>query len=393
MKMYLLGVTGGIAAYKSVELARIFMRQGREVQAVMTPGAAHFINPLTFRTITGRPALIDQFGVSESEKVRHVDLGSAASVFVIAPATANTIGKMAAGIADNLLTTVYLAAGCPVVLVPSMNERMYEHPAVQNSLSRLREQGCRVMEPEDGELACGVTGKGRMPEAAQIADFVEAALKPDDFRGLRALVTAGPTREPLDPVRFISNHSTGLMGYALARALVARGAEVILVSGPTALNCPRGALLVPVTTAREMYAAVLENYEKCNLVIKAAAVADYRPAERAEHKLKKDGSAMVLELQSNPDILLELGRRKGEHLLVGFAMETEQARERALEKLRRKNLDLIVVNDLTVPGAGFASPTNQVCIIDREGGAEDLPLMPKETLAHHILDRVRPLLP
>lgn len=391
--MYLLGVTGGIAAYKSAELARIFVREGKEVQVIMTPGAVHFINPLTFQTITGRPVLIDQFRVSEGEKVRHVDLGTAASMLVIAPATANTIGKMAAGIADNLLTTVYLAAKCPVVLVPSMNEQMYLHPAVQASLSRLREQGCRVMEPDSGELACGVIGKGRMPEPGQIADFVKAALRPKDFRSLRALVTAGPTREPLDPVRFISNRSTGLMGYALARALVERGAGVVLVSGPTALNCPAGAELVPVLTAREMYAAVLERYEECNLVIKAAAVADYRPAETAEQKLKKDGSGMVLELQPNPDILMELGRRKGEHVLIGFAMETERAGERARKKLRQKNLDMIVVNDLTVPGAGFASPTNQVCIINREGEAEELPLMTKEILAHHILDRVRPLLP
>lgn len=391
--MYLLGISGGIAAYKSAELARIFVRQGEEVQVIMTPGAAKFITPLTFQTLTGQPALIDQFWVSEGEKVRHVELAEAAAVMIVAPATANTLGKMAHGIADNLLTTVYLAAQCPVVLVPSMNERMYRHPAVQDNLERLRRHGCHIMEPASGELACGAYGKGRMPEPQEIADFVRAVLREKDFRGVRALVTAGPTREPLDPVRFISNPSSGLMGYAIARALVERGAEVVLVSGPTSLRCPAGAKLVPVTTALEMYAAVMEHFESCQLVIKAAAVADYRPAAAAEQKLKKEASERVLKLLPNPDILQELGRRKGGRILVGFAMETERAVEHAREKLQRKNLDLIVVNDLTVPGAGFAVSTNQVCIIDRQGRAEELPLMPKEILAHRILDRLRPLLP
>ncbi|MGB4125269.1 MAG: bifunctional phosphopantothenoylcysteine decarboxylase/phosphopantothenate--cysteine ligase CoaBC [Dethiobacteria bacterium] len=390
--MYLLGVTGGIAAYKAAELARLFVRDEKEVQVVMTPGATRFITPLTFQTITGRPALVDQFWVSEGEKVRHIDLAGAAEVIVVAPATANTLGKMAAGIADNLLTTVYLAARCPVVLVPSMNEQMYLHPAVQENLARLRKHGCQIMEPASGELACGVSGKGRMPEPRQIAAFVRAVLTGKDYQGVRALVTAGPTREPLDPVRFISNRSTGLMGYAIARALVERGAEVILVSGPTALPCPAGAEPVVVETAEQMYTAVVERFEECDLVIKAAAVADYRPAAAAEQKLKKESSRTMLELQPNPDILEELGRRKGERILVGFAMETEQAEVHAREKLQRKNLDLIVLNDLTVPGAGFASLTNQVCIINREGQAENLPMMPKELLAHRILDRVRPLL-
>lgn len=390
--MYLMGVTGGIAAYKAAELARLFVRDRKEVQVVMTPGAAHFITPLTFQTLTGRPALVDQFWISGGEKVRHIELAEAAEVIVVAPATANTLGKMAAGIADNLLTTVYLAARCPVILVPSMNERMYLHPAVQENLARLREHGCRIMEPASGELACGISGKGRMPEPRQIADFVRAVLTEKDFRGVRALVTAGPTREPLDPVRFISNRSTGLMGYAVACALVERGAGVILVSGPTVLPCPAGAELVPVETARQMYAAVMERFAECDLVIKAAAVADYRPAAAAEQKLKKEASRTMLELQPNPDILEELGRRKDKRVLVGFAMETERAGEHARKKLQRKSLDLIVLNDLTVPGAGFASLTNQVCIINREGQAEALPMMSKELLAHRILDRVRPLL-
>ncbi len=390
--MYLLGVTGGIAAYKSAELARIFVRGGKKVQVIMTPAAARFISPLTFRTLTGRPALIDQFQASGDEKVRHVELAAAASALVIAPATANTLGKMAAGIADNLLTTVYLAARCPAILVPSMNDQMYGHPAVQANLGRLREQGCRIMEPAAGELACGTPGKGRMPEPEQIAAFVAAALREKDFSGVRALVTAGPTREPLDPVRFISNRSTGLMGYAMARALLERGAEVVLISGPTALCSPAGACFVPVTTAREMYEAVRDHFDQCTLVVKAAAVADYRPAVEAEQKLKKSGGGITLELQPNPDILQELGRRKGRRILVGFAMETERVGESARKKLQQKNLDLIVVNDLTVPGAGFAVPTNQVCLIDREGRSEELPLMEKDKLAHCILDRLRPLL-
>lgn len=391
--MYILGITGGIAAYKSAELARIFVRAGKRVQVILTPAAARFVGPLTFRTLTGRPALIDQFQASDDEKVRHVDLAASAAALIIAPATANTLGKMAAGMADNLLTAVYLAARCPVILAPSMNDRMFGHPAVQANLGRLREQGCRIMEPADGELACGDAGKGRMPEPEQIAAFVEAALGEKDFGAVRALVTAGPTREPLDPVRFISNRSTGLMGYAMARALLERGASVVLISGPTALEAPAGAQLVPVTTAREMYAAVMDHFEACDLVVKAAAVADYRPALQAEQKMKKTGAGIALELQPNPDILQELGRRKGRRILVGFAMETERAGENARKKLQQKNLDLIVVNDLTVPGAGFAVPTNQVCLIDREGRSEELPLMPKEKLAHCILDRLCPLLP
>lgn len=390
--MYLVGVTGGIAAYKTAELVRLLVRDKKEVQVVMTPGAARFITPLTFQTLTGRPALLDQYWVSSGERVRHIDLASSARVFVIAPATANTIGKLAAGIADNLLTTIYLAARCPVVLVPSMNEQMYLHPAVQENLARLREHGCFVMEPDCGELACGVCGQGRMPETGLIADYVRSVLREKDFRGLRAVVTAGPTREPLDPVRFISNRSTGRMGYAVACALAERGAAVSLISGPSVLPCPAGVEFVPVETARQMHAEVIERFATTDLVVKAAAVSDYCPAEVAEQKIKKKGERAVA-LKLNPDILEELGRCKGKQILVGFAMETEKAKEHAREKLHRKNLDLIVLNDLTISGAGFGSLTNQVCIINRDGEVEDLPMMSKELLAHHILDRIRPLLP
>ncbi len=392
LQTVLLGVTGGIAAYKAAELARLLVRNGSAVQAVMTPAALHFITPLTFQTITGRPALVDSFDPAPAEKVRHIELAGQAAVLVVAPATANTLAKMARGIADNLLTTLYLAVTCPVVLVPSMNERMFAHQAVQENLGLLRSHGCHVMDPAAGELACGVIGKGRMPEPPDIVNFIRAALTGKDFAGVSALVTAGPTREPLDPVRFLSNPSSGLMGYSLARALSERGAAVTLVSGPTNLACPAGVALVPVTTTAEMRLAVLRHYPACGLVIKAAAPLDFRPARAAAQKVKKEGAPLTLELAPTPDILQELGRQKENRVLVGFAAETEHIEEHARRKLREKNLDLIVVNDLTKAGAGFASPTNQVRIIDAGGGVEELPLMEKEALAHRILDRAAALL-
>jgi phosphopantothenoylcysteine decarboxylase / phosphopantothenate---cysteine ligase len=274
-----------------------------------------------------------------------------------------------------------------------MNERMYTHPAVRENLALLRSHGCRVMDPASGELACGVIGKGRMPEPPDILNFIRAALAPKDFAGIRALVTAGPTREPLDPVRFLSNPSSGLMGYSLARALGERGAAVTLISGPTGLACPAGVELVAVTTTGEMHRAVLERYDACSLVIKAAAPLDFRPARVEGEKVKKEEAPLVLELAHTPDILKELGRQKGNRILVGFAAETERVEEHARRKLRDKNLDLIIVNDLTAAGAGFAAPTNQVLIIDARGEVEELPLMEKESLAHRILDRVAALHP
>lgn len=392
MKTVLLGITGGIAAYKAAELARLFMRGGFHVQVVMTAAAAKFIAPLTFETITGRDVPVEMFCAVHAGRIRHVSLAEQAAVMVIAPASANTLGKMAHGIADNLLTTLFLAVSCPVVLVPSMNDVMYLHPAVQKNLERLREMGCRIMEPETGELACGVVGKGRMPDPLDIYAFVKAVLAPKDFVGVRALVTAGPTREHLDPVRYISNPSTGLMGYALARALSERGAEVTLISGPCTLACPAGVERTCVTTAAEMYREVLARFESCDLVVKAAAVSDFRPAVRSPQKVKKGALVETVKLEANPDILKELGLLKKKQILVGFAAETEKAETYALEKLRAKNLDLIAVNDLTAPGAGFGSTTNRVSLIDRHGSVESLPLMDKETLAHRILDRVATLL-
>jgi len=388
-----LGITGGIAAYKAAELARLFIRAGYPVQVVMTAAATKFITPLTFETITGNKVALDLFGGPIEGRVRHISLADGAEIMVVAPASANTLAKMAHGIADNLLTTLFLAVRCPVVLVPSMNEAMYAHPAVQKNIQMLRDMGCHIMEPEAGELACGVVGKGRLPDPSDIFCFVRAVLSPKDFRGVRALVTAGPTREHFDPVRFISNPSSGRMGYAMARALSERGAAVTLVSGPCSLNCPAGVERIEVCTAEEMYHAVLARFAECHLVIKAAAVSDFRPATVAPQKVKKDAGAETVRLENTPDILKELGRRKQNQVLVGFAAETEQAEAHGREKLEKKNLDLIVVNDLTAAGAGFASLTNRVSLINRSGAVEHLPLMEKETLAHHILDRIVALLP
>lgn len=392
MNKIILGVTGGIAAYKAAELARLFVRNGTKVQVVMTPAAAEFVAPLTFQTLTERPAYVEMYAQRSSDKIRHIELLDNADVLVVAPATANTIAKMATGIADNLLTTIYLAADCPVVVVPSMNVKMYEHPALQENLAKLRSRGCHVMDPDAGELACGVYGRGRMPEPADIFAFTRAALMPKDFHGLPALITAGPTREYLDPVRFLSNPSTGLMGYALARALSERGAQVTLISGPTYLAAPAAVKTIAVTSADQMYSAVMENYDQNRLVIKAAAVSDFRPRDSAEQKVKKNEAGLLLELAPNRDILSELGAKKGNHVLVGFAAETESAVENAHDKLIRKNLDLIIVNNLNEPGAGFAVPTNRVSIINRLGVVEELPLMAKAELAHLILDRVGELL-
>ncbi len=392
MKKVILGVTGGIAAYKAAELARIFMRSGAEVQVVMTPAASEFIAPLTFQTLTGYPAYTKMYTERSSERIRHIDLLNEADVLVIAPASANTIGKMACGFADNLLTTLYLAAECPVVVVPSMNVNMFKHPAVRENIAQLCRHGCLVMDPDEGELACGVYGSGRMPEPVDIYNFTKAALTPKDYKDIKVIVTAGPTREPLDPVRFLSNPSSGLMGYSLARALSERGAEVILISGPTHLRPPAGVKTLMVHTAEEMHRAVFDYYESCRLVFKAAAVSDFRPLHEKGEKVKKADALYTLELAPNQDILLEMGRQKGSRLLIGFAAETEEAVENAHDKLLRKNLDLIILNNLKEPGAGFAVSTNRVSIINRSGEIEKLPLMEKEKLAHHILDRVSELL-
>lgn len=392
MELVLLGVSGGIAAYKAPELARLFVRAGYKVQAVATPAATRFVAPLALQTVTRRPVLSDIFAPLGDSGVEHIDLAEEASLAVVAPATANTIGKLAAGIADNFLTTLLMAVKCPVLLAPSMNERMYASSALKHNLELLHSRGYRIMAPAFGELACGAAGQGRMPEPREIFLLARSLMRPKDLGGIQALVTAGPTREYLDPVRYLSNPSTGLMGYAVAQALAERGAAVTLVSGPAALPAPAGVELVQVTTAEEMYHAVMERYRGCHLVVKAAAVSDYRPEKMGQQKFKKGSGRLNLTLVANPDILKELGFHKERQILVGFAAETEAAVENAREKLKSKRLDLIVANDVTLPGAGFGSPTNQVRLIDASGKVEELPVMEKEKLAHIILDRVIPLL-
>ncbi len=383
-----LGVTGGIAAYKAAELVRELVRRGSQVRVIMTEHACRFVAPLTFETLSGNPAATDLFRSPGPFEIGHISLAEFAETLVIAPATANLIGKMAAGIADDLLTTVILAVQAPILICPAMNEKMYANVAVRENLAKLVSRGHSVLEPGYGELACRTEGQGRLAEPADIADEVESILTVKDLREERILVTAGPTREALDPVRFISNHSSGKMGYALALMAKRRGATVTLISGPTALAAPRGVELVPVATAIEMRDAVLERLEKATVVIKAAAVADYRPAVCEPSKIKKKEGTMTLRLERNPDILSEVARRKEGRILVGFSMESDHLIENAREKLLKKGMDFIVANDVTEPGAGFQSDTNVVHILDRNG-VESFPRMDKRDVAGVILDRVK----
>ncbi len=392
-KRILLGVTGSIAAYKAVELLRELVKREAEVQVVMTEAATRFVAPLTFETLSRQPVLLDMFTLAYGSQIGHIAATARADLFVIAPVTANTIAKLAHGLADDFLTNIYLASRCPVLLAPAMDTDMYQHTAVQENLARLRERGIHVVGPASGELASGMVGPGRLVEPAEIVEAIEKLLAPSgDLAGEVVLVTAGPTREPLDPVRYISNRSSGKMGYAVAEAAARRGARVILVSGPTALAPPREAELVSVETAQEMYEAVLKHLEAATVVIKAAAVADYRPKQVAREKIKKDERVPEVTLESTRDILAEVGKRKGRRILVGFAAETHDLVANARKKLQRKNLDLMVANDVSQPGAGFDADTNVVKILDAKGGVEELPLQLKGSVADRILDRVVALL-
>jgi len=388
-KKILLGITGGIAAYKAAELTRELVRRGATVKVIMTENAAEFITPLTLQTLSGNPVYTDTFSLTGDWQIGHISLVDEADVLVVAPATANIIGKIASGIADDLLSTTVMASVKPVLLCPSMNTNMYRNGIVQENMEKLKRAGCHIMVPEEGQLACGTEGAGRLPDPADIADEIEFLLTKKDLAGEQVLVTAGPTREPLDPVRYITNYSSGKMGYALALAAQRRGAEVVLITGPTALSPPRGVRVAAVSSASEMRDRVLENLEKSTVVIKAAAVADYRPARKSAMKIKKSADGLVIDLERNPDIIAEVGLKKGNRVLVGFAMETEDLVENARKKLAAKNMDLIVANDLGRPGSGFQYDTNIVKIIDGEGGTEELPLMDKLEVAHRILDRVK----
>ena len=381
-----LGVTGGIACYKALELVRLLVQDSCSVRVVMTRAAAEFVTPLSFQTLSGSPVATDLFSLTQESEIGHVNLADSADLMVIAPATANIVAKLAAGIADDLLTTVVLATRAPLLVVPSMNVHMLAHPMVQANLAKLREAGYRVMESASGYLACGYEGKGRLPEPQAIVEEIRALLRPKDLAGEKIVVTAGPSREPLDPVRFISNRSSGKMGYALARAAARRGAQVVLVSGPTALSSPEEVRTVPVVTAEEMRAAVLAEFDSATAVFMAAAVADYRPRSTSGNKMKRGGDAIRLDFVPNPDIVAELGATKRNRIVVGFAAETESLVENARGKLRRKNLDLLVANDVTREDSGFDVDTNAVTLLDREGAVTPLPVMSKDAVADRICD-------
>ena len=395
----LLGITGSIAAYKAAVLCRSLTTAGAEVRVVMTPLAKQFITPLTMATLSKNPILVEFFDPENGAWNSHVSLGLWADCYLIAPATANTLAKMAAGIADNLLLTTYLPARCPVVVAPAMDLDMYAHTATQENLHRLLERGVRIVEPEAGELASGLTGKGRMAEPAEIAAYVAALLgegassadataeKEKTLRGKRFVVTAGATIEAIDPVRFISNHSSGKMGYAVAGELAARGAEVVLVSGRTALPTPEGVERRDVLSAAEMYDATLAAYEDADGGVMCAAVADYTPCEVADRKLKKSDDDLTITLRRTKDIAAELGARKAGRLLVGFALETDDEEAHAEAKLVRKNFDFIVLNSLRDAGAGFRGDTNKVTFLDASG-REALPLLSKAEVAARIVDRI-----
>jgi len=387
-KTILLGVTGGIAAYKAVELLRLLTKAGADIHVIMTKGAMEFVTPLTFQTLSLNPVSTTLFNLISEREIGHIMLADRADLIIIAPATANFVGKLANGIADDMLTTTVMACKRPLLIAPAMNVNMYQNPAYKENEAKLKARGVLFVEPARGLLACGWEGEGKLQEPQVIFEEALAALSPKDLGGEKILVTAGPTREEIDPVRFISNYSSGKMGYAIARAARRRGAEVMLVSGPTELDEPYGVAVTQVVSARAMREAVLAMAPGSSIIIKAAAVADYRPAHRADAKIKKTADPKVLELIKNPDILEELGKKKGARLLIGFAAETGDLLQNAAKKLAGKNLDMVVANDISQAGAGFAIDTNIVKLLFKGGRVEELPIMGKEELADVILDRV-----
>lgn len=387
-KKVILAVCGGIAAYKSIELLRLLKKADAEVRVIMTQSAQWFVGAITFEALSGQPVFKDMFEEGSEASFRHIDWAREADGVIIAPATANMIGKLANGIADDPLSTFMLAVTSPVVLCPSMNTHMYENRAVQRNLDTLRSDGYVVLEPGSGQLACGATGPGRLPEPEEIFDRFLACLSPKDLAGKKILVTAGPTIEPIDPVRFISNPSSGKMGFAIARAAEYRGAEVIMISGPTGLPDPLNVTTIRVRTADEMAQAVFQYMEDADVIIKTAAVSDYRPLESQAHKIKKDKNEWVLRLQQNQDILKLLGQKKKHQVLVGFAAETEALEKNATQKMVEKNLDIIAGNLLGASDSGFKSDTNTVTLFFKDGTKEPLPTMQKLEVAHVLLDRI-----
>lgn len=388
-KTVLLGVTGGIAAYKSAYLTSLLIKAGADVQVIMTEHAREFITPLTFEGLTNQRCHTDTFDRNHEYSTEHISLADRADAVIIAPATANVIAKLAHGIADDMLTTTVLACTCPKIVVPAMNTRMYENQVTQDNMKKIKEYGMEVVEPACGRLACGDVGKGKMPEPEILYQYVlKACACSKDMEGLKVLVTAGPTQESLDPVRYLTNHSSGKMGYSIARICALRGADVTLVSGPTSIEPPLFVDTVPVVSAQDMYEAVTERSDEADIIIKAAAVADYRPASVSSEKIKKTENDGSILLENTQDILKFLGTHKREgQFICGFSMETENMLENSRAKLKKKNVDMIVANNLKVQGAGFGTDTNIVTLIT-EDGVKELEIMSKEEVAGYILDEI-----
>lgn len=392
-KRIVLAVSGGIAVYKAVELLRLLTKAGADVHVIMTRAAQEFVTPLTFQTLSSNPVHTELFNLIAEREIGHISLADRADLFIVAPATANVVGKIACGIADDMLTTTVMATKAPVVIAPAMNVNMYTNPIYLENEAKLRRIGFYIVDPVSGSLACGWEGQGKLASPETIFEASLSALSPKDLTGRTVMVTAGPTREEIDPVRYISNYSSGRMGYSLARAAARRGAEVILISGPTSLPAPCGVEMVKISSAFDMQREVLARVHSCDVVIKAAAVADYRPVERKSSKVKKQSDEMVIQLCKNPDILAGLGAMEKRPFLVGFAAETDNLSEYAAKKLKEKNLDMIVANDVSQSDAGFNVETNRAVLIFRDGSSEECPLALKDELAERILDRISARLP
>ena len=388
-KKVVIGVTGSIAAFKVAGWVSSLAKEGADVSVIMTEAGSKFVSPMTFAALSGNPVLQDMFQAEEAHAISHIDLGQNSDLVVIAPATANTIARLANGLADDLLATTVLAATCPVLIAPAMNTQMFENPITQKNLQQLQASGCTIIDPAYGKMACKTEGTGRLAEWEDAEEALLKALSPQDLAGKKILITAGPTREALDPARFLSNRSSGKMGYALARVAARRGAEVCLISGPTSLAVPVGVEKVSVTTAEEMYDAVMAQCGDAQVIVKAAAVSDFKPSHYAAEKVKKENAEFVVALSQTKDILKSLGERKQEHgyLLVGFAAESSNLREAGTKKLENKNLDLIAINDISNSNTGFEADTNQITLLDGNGFTE-LPLTSKEETAGLIIDQI-----
>ncbi|MGV8146482.1 MAG: bifunctional phosphopantothenoylcysteine decarboxylase/phosphopantothenate--cysteine ligase CoaBC [Alkaliphilus sp.] len=388
-KKIIVGVTGGIAAYKACDIVSRLIKLGAEVNVIMTAASVNFVSPLTFQSLTSKPVACDMFENPVYWDIEHISLAQKADVFLIAPATANIIGKVANGIADDMLSTTIMASTAKIVFAPAMNTKMFENKIVQENIKKLKEKGCYFIEPDSGRLACGDIGIGKLRDVGEIVNYVVSLVSVrQDLKGKKVLITAGPSVEAIDAVRYITNRSSGKMGYAIAKAAIERGAEVTLVSGPTAINPPTKAKFISVLSGRDMHKAVLDNYSEQDIIIKTAAVADYRIENPVKHKLKKKSDALVLSLVRNPDILKELGELKDNKILVGFAAETDNIIENAKLKIEQKNLDFIVANDINEPEAAFAVDTNIVYLIDKKGNTAKIDKAPKIDIANIILDRI-----